>query len=168
MRSRRSIKFAILMCAIIFFACEKRQTEESDTMQLDRGDAALLRIAEDAQRTLPVFFKQLTRPEAEEHSFCVKYPFITDEGSGIGTEQMWITGIYFKNGLYHGTLAGAPLYVSGLKKGGAVTFNTGLITDWMYVRSGKIAGGYSIKYLLEKIPENRRSDEQRQILKMFE
>jgi uncharacterized protein YegJ (DUF2314 family) len=55
-----------------------------------------------------------------------------------------------------------------VNKGDTITIDTDKITDWMYVQDEKIIGGRSIKYLLEKIPENQRSDEQRKILLMFE
>jgi uncharacterized protein YegJ (DUF2314 family) len=37
----------------------------------------------------------------------------------------------------------------------------------MYTCGGKIIGGYSIKYLLENIPEDQLSEEQQKILDMF-
>ena len=128
----------------------------------------LLRIAENARETMPDFFRHLFRAAREEAKFCVKYPFKTDSGSGFSMEQLWLSDIRFKNGVYYGVLITSPLYIAGMKKGSEVIFSADEITDWMYTRNGKIVGGRSIKYLLEQIPQTRRSTEQRAILTMFE
>ena len=165
----------LLLGVILFISCEKQpapftpdRQAGTETVQMEQSDSELLRIAEDARRTLPVFFQHLTRAGAGENNFCIKHPFKADNGAGFVMEQVWLTGIYFKNGEYYGILAGAPMLISGMEKGDTRTFDIEAITDWMYVRNGKITGGRSIKYLLENIPENRRSDEQRKILQMFE
>jgi uncharacterized protein YegJ (DUF2314 family) len=82
-------------------------------------------------------------------------------------EQVWISGIAYKNGMYHGILVSSPKQLSGMRRGETVTFDADGITDWMYVRGNKIIGGYSIKYLLEKIPENQRSESELDLLQMF-
>jgi uncharacterized protein YegJ (DUF2314 family) len=134
-------------------------------MQMEQEDEEILQIAEDARDTLPGFFRHLIRPGTGEKQFCVKYPFAMDNNSGM--EQVWLTGIYFKNGKYHGVLANSPRQLSSIKKGDTVTFEADSITDWMYVRGDKIIGGYSIKYLLEKIPVNQRNDREHKLLQMF-
>jgi uncharacterized protein YegJ (DUF2314 family) len=134
-------------------------------MQVDQDDEEILQIAEDARNTLSGFFRHLNRPGAGEKQFCVKYPFPT--GNDNGMEQLWLTGIYFKNGKYYGILEGSPTHLNGMKKGDTVIFEADSITDWMYIRHDKIIGGYSIKYLIEKIPENQRSDREFKLLQMF-
>jgi uncharacterized protein YegJ (DUF2314 family) len=136
-------------------------------MQIGQTDKEIAQIAEDARNTLPGFFRQLTRADTKEEHFCIKYPFKADEGSGVNMEQVWLTGIHFKNGIYYGFLASAPRHLSGMKKGDKVMFDTDTVTDWMYVRGGRIIGGDSIKYLLKKIPEDQRSDEERELLRML-
>jgi len=164
-----------LFLGIIFlFSCQKSSNQPAPqgpakpiTMQADQTDKKILQIAEDARNTLPGFFRQLTRADAKEEYFCIKYPFKADDGSGVNMEQVWLTGIHFKNGIYYGFLASAPRYLNGMKKGDKVMFDTDTITDWMYVRGGRIIGGDSIKYLLEKIPEDQRSDRERELLRML-
>jgi uncharacterized protein YegJ (DUF2314 family) len=142
--------------------------ESSDpTLHLDRDDPELRRIAEDARETLPVFIRRLQSPLEGDGNFRIKYPFRADSGSVFGREQIWLEDIDFRDGAYHGTLANTPFHVSTLKAGDTVTFEIDGITDWMYTRHGKIAGGLSIRYLLDQIPEHERNDEQRAILAMF-
>ena len=164
----------LLTCVILFISCQKssdqptpQEPAKTITIQIGQTDKEIAQIAEDARNTLPGFFRQLTRADAKEEHFCIKYPFKADEGSGVNMEQVWLTGIHFKNGIYYGFLASAPRHLSGMKKGDKVMFDTDTVTDWMYVRGGRIIGGDSIKYLLRKIPEEQRSDEERELLRML-
>jgi uncharacterized protein YegJ (DUF2314 family) len=163
----------ILLCSIFFFSCEKISSifesgQKAETVQLDRAEEEITRIAEDARNTLSIFFRHVTGTGKGEHSFYVKYPFTVYDEGDVVTEQLWLSGIYFKNGAYYGKLANNPRYLHNMKAGDTVTFSADSVTDWMYIRNGKIIGGYSIKYLLEKIPEDRRSEEQRKMLQMFD
>ena len=158
----------LLLCTGLASCQRQAPPVKTVTARIDRADEEILRIAEEARNTLPGFFRQLGRADSSDGNFCVKYPFRADSGSGVIMEQVWLTGIHFKNGGYYGVLAGAPQHLNDMKKGDMVTFYADEISDWMYIRGGKIAGGRSIKYLLEQIPESRRSNEQRNILQMFE
>jgi len=163
----------IILCLLLFSSCEEQYYERSETIQLDQTEIELQRIAENARSTLSSFFRHLANynrrggTRAQEHSFFVKYNFAADEYNDIEMEQVWLTGIHFRNGNFYGRLVNSPHHLSGIKKGDTVIITIDLITDWMYIREGKIIGGYSIKYLLEKIPEEQRSEDQRELLKMF-
>ena len=164
----------LLLCVLFFQSCAKHpalpasQQVRAETVQTDQGDGEILRIAEDARRTLPIFFRHLTRAGAGDNSFCIKHPFRADDGSGVAMEQLWLTGVHFRNGEYYGILANTPVHIDGMKKGDTVIFDVETVTDWMYIRDGKIAGGLSIRYLLEKIPESQRSEQQWEMLLLFE
>ena len=156
-----------LLCAVLLFSCEKPSAPpEVTVMQVYQDDMEVVRIAEDARNTLPVFFRYLTRSGAGKDCY-VKYPFMADLDSGIDREQVWLTGIQFNNGSYWGVLTNVPQHLSAMKRGDKVMFDMEDITDWMYVRGGKIIGGESIKYLVEKIPENQRSEREWELLRMF-
>ena len=163
-----NIFLIFLIIGIAFFSCEKQgshiQTDKT-TLHMDQDDEELAQIAIQALDTLPDFFRRLLRPGKDENNFMVKYPFKADRYSGFNMEQLWLSNIRFKDGIYYGTVANTPFYVSAIKKGDTVTFNAGDITDWMYTSGDKIIGGHSIKHLLEQIPEH--SEEQQRIMEMF-
>jgi uncharacterized protein YegJ (DUF2314 family) len=145
-----------------------RNTEVPATFHMSQDDEELARIAQNAQNTLSLFFRHLLRPANGESNFRLKYSFRADLGSGFGMEQLWLSDIQFKNGVYYGVIANTPFYIATMKKGDTVAFNASEISDWAYIHDGKIIGGLSIKYLLEQIPEHERSEEQRAILTMFD
>jgi len=157
------------MCALLLLSCDKSPAPNaygrpSPTIEIEQSDEELAGIAENARRALPAFFRNLARPETGAGNFFVKYPLSSDDGS---VEQIWLGGIHFKDGVYYGVPANTTNLLNNVKKG-AIAFDSNAITDWMYTQNGKIIGGRSIKYLLEKIPEEDRGEEQRRILKMFE
>jgi uncharacterized protein YegJ (DUF2314 family) len=151
---------------MLFVFCDKNAADKpSPITEVEHSDKELEKIAENARRALPTFFRNLARPEAGADNFFVKYPLTTDDG---GIEQVWLGGIRVKDGVYYGRLANTSNLSGGRMKNKLITFDPDKITDWMYIQDGKIIGGRSIKYLLEKIPETQRSEDQRKILKMFD
>jgi uncharacterized protein YegJ (DUF2314 family) len=160
----------------LIFSCGERPPQfppdpviAADPTQHRAGDdAELARIAEAARDTLPVFLRRLQRPRAGDGNFRIKYPLAADPGSGFSREQVWLANIRFRDRRFSGVLVNTPYYVSGFSAGDSIIIDTEEITDWMFTRRGKITGGFSIKYLLEQIPEHERDEEQRRILEMFE
>jgi uncharacterized protein YegJ (DUF2314 family) len=162
------MKFIIVCVIILLSSCYKPATDVSPSpaIEIEHSDKEIERIAENARRALPTFFRNLTRPEAGANNFFVKYPLTADDGNS--TEQVWLGSIRVKDGICYGVLANATSLLNNKKKGGTIVIDTDKITDWMYIQDGKIIGGRSIKYLLEKIPEAQRSKDQKKILKMFD
>ena len=164
----------IIVCVIFLSSCNRPVRDvsrlSSPAIEVEQSDEEIERIAENAKRALPIFFRNLARPEKGANNFYVKYPLSSDDGNVEPKvrEQVWLGSIRFKDGLYYGSLANAARHAGGKKKGKAITFDPEAITDWMYIQDGKIVGGRSIKYLLEKIPEEKRNEEQRRILRMFD
>ena len=159
--------FFLVLCAALLTSCD-RPPAQAPTLQVEQADKELLEITQNAQRTLYIFFQHLNAPGAKEHDFYVKFPFSTDQSADADAEQVWLTGIRFKDGTYTGVLANEPAHIGGMSKGDTVVFGVDAITDWMFVKDGKIAGGRSIRYLLEKTPENERTESQRRLLQMFD
>jgi uncharacterized protein YegJ (DUF2314 family) len=158
----------LLQLLLPIFSCQKYSapiTTDKTTLHIDHGNEELANIAANARDTLPEFFRRLIRPAKNEKNFMVKYPFRADRGSGFAIEQLWLANIKYKDGVYYGVIVNAPYYLSALKKGDTVAFSIDDITDWMYTANGIIHGGFSIKYLLDQIPEH--NNEHKRIIQQF-
>ena len=57
------------------------------------------------------------------------------------------------NGTYSGHFANEPRDLPGKREGDQVQFAQGDISDWMFMRNGKIVGGETIKPLLKSMPK---------------
>jgi uncharacterized protein YegJ (DUF2314 family) len=161
------MKYIVICVIILLSSCNRFYQDTSrppsPTMEIGQNDQEIEKIADNARRSLSIFFRNLNRPENGAKNFYIKYPLSSDDN---GVEQVWLGGIRLKNNAYYGTLANTTSSPGGKKK--EIIIDTDKITDWMYIQDSKIIGGQSIKYLLEKIPEDQRSEDQRRILRMFE
>ena len=169
MRQHLCVFFLFLVLfSYSFFSCEKHAAHipsDKTTLHIDQGDEELTAIAKYARDTLPVFIRHMLRPAKGEDNFRVKYPFRANRGSGFSMEQLWLSDIMYKDGVYYGTVSNDPFYVDSLKKGDTIALNIEDITDWMYTSGEKIIGGRSIKYLLNQLSEHTK--EQQIIMKML-
>jgi uncharacterized protein YegJ (DUF2314 family) len=162
------VSLCILCCCLL--SCERgnSRTAESPTLHIGREDETLNQIAREARENFPDFIGTMQNPGPDEGNFRVKYPFTAEPGSAFNNEYVWLENIFFEDGRYYGTVANRPYYLGSLQKGDLAAFEEGAISDWMYIRTGKIIGGRSIKYLIEQIPEPDRDDESRALYRMFD
>jgi uncharacterized protein YegJ (DUF2314 family) len=162
---------ALFLLLLFLFSCGEKEPSfprADHTIHLDGADEELARIGEDARNTLALFIRHLNRPRRGEGNFRIKVPFPASASSGFNREQLWLGDITFKNGTYYGRVLNTPFYVTDLSRGDLVPFSMDDITDWMFTCRGKIAGGRSIKYLLELIPPAERDREQQAMLALFD
>lgn len=131
-------------------------------------DAVMNAIIEEARSTVDVFLERLRSPGRLDTAFQVKYPFPTDLGSEAGVEHIWLSDLSEEDGTWYGVVQNDPDYIRSMRYGMRVKFDIRKVSDWMIVSGGKIVGGKSIRYLIERIPEKERSEELRDILSMFD
>ncbi|GHU08370.1 hypothetical protein FACS1894151_04170 [Spirochaetia bacterium] len=143
------------------------QSADDRVLQIEAGDMELFRIAAQARESLSFFIRKMQNPAEGERDFQVKYPFPASADSGFESEYLWLKDIVFFDGTYYGTISAEPYYTNYHKKGERVPFALDDITDWMFVSGGRIIGGLSIKYLIEKIPEMERDARLNGLLERF-
>jgi uncharacterized protein YegJ (DUF2314 family) len=137
------------------------------TLRTESGEEELLAITRRARETLPDFISALEKPGPGEEGFRVKYPMPAGGESGVVEEHIWLGDIVFRNGEYHGTVVSRPYYIAPLSAGDRIKFSIEKISDWMYLRDGRIVGGESIKYLIERIGETERDEELAAFYELF-
>jgi uncharacterized protein YegJ (DUF2314 family) len=84
-------------------------------------------------------------------NYAVKAP-IEDGGE---TEHFWLTGVTFANDKFTGTINNEPGMVSNVEMGQEYTLGKTEISDWMYMRDGKMYGNYTMRPLLATMPEDQ-------------
>ncbi len=103
-----------------------------------------------ARGTLPTFWASYGAPAPAEtgHSLKVGLP------GRDRVEHIWVDDIKkLPNGSYSGRFANDPRDLPGKRAGDLVEFAQGDISDWMFMRNGKIVGGETIKPLLKSMPK---------------
>jgi uncharacterized protein YegJ (DUF2314 family) len=146
---------------------EAEELHEEFTIAVESADEELAEIAEEARRSIHDFIRTFQHPDPGKGEFCVKYGFDAEQGSGFDKEYLWLSEISFRDGFYFGKIMNIPRYISYFRQGDTVSFIIDDIADWMYQDNGKIVGGRSIKYLIEQIAEQDRSEELTRLYDQF-
>jgi uncharacterized protein YegJ (DUF2314 family) len=74
---------------------------------------------------------------------------ITDQND---TEHFWATDIARQDGKLMGTINNDPEIVASVKLGDRVEIQEADISDWLYMRDGKMLGNETLKPLLKSMP----------------
>jgi len=117
-------------------------------------DPKMLAAMEKARSTLDEFLAALNSPKTSQSGFAVKMP-IRDQKH---VEHMWISPVRYGDGQFTGVINNEPLDVKSVKLGDEWKVAKSEISDWMYVDSGKLVGGYTIRVLRDAMPANKRTD----------
>jgi len=103
-----------------------------------------------ARGTLPTFWASYESPKSSEAGHALKVRFHTRKGG----EHIWIAEVKkLPNGAYSGFFANEPRDLPGKRAGDKVEFAEADISDWMFMRNGKIVGGETIKPTLKSLPK---------------
>jgi uncharacterized protein YegJ (DUF2314 family) len=103
-----------------------------------------------ARATLPAFWASYEAAKASEagHSLKVRFPTRKNDG-----EHIWMAEVKkLAGGRYSGRFANQPRDLPGKQAGDLVEFTEADISDWMFMRNGKIVGGETIRVLLKSMP----------------
>ncbi|MEM8670882.1 MAG: DUF2314 domain-containing protein [Planctomycetota bacterium] len=81
--------------------------------------------------------------------YAVKAP-IEDNGE---VEHFWLVDISFKDGRFTGRIGNDPGIVTNVTMGQQYSLGKTEISDWMFMRDGKMHGNYTLRPLLATMPE---------------
>jgi uncharacterized protein YegJ (DUF2314 family) len=125
--------------------------DRSPVIDVRSVDAEMNAAIARGRATLPLFWASCDAPKPSEtgHSLKVRFPNSVNNG-----EHIWMADVKkIADGRYSGRFANAPRYLPGKRAGDVTEFREADISDWMFMRNGKIVGGETIKALLKSIPK---------------
>lgn len=125
-------------------ACSKRDM----VVNVADDDPQMLAAIAKARDTLPQFWTVLDKRDRGESGFSLKVK-ITDKR---GTEHFWATDIERRDGKTMGTINNDPNIVATVKLGDRIEIPEADISDWLYMRDGKMVGNETLKPLLKTMP----------------
>lgn len=121
---------------------------------VDAGDVAMNAAIAKARATLPQFWERYAKPGPGEESFGLK---VAISGGGH-IEHFWLIGIKRENGVLSGEINNDPNWVTTVKLGQRYVIPEKDISDWIYMRDGKIMGAYTMRALLDRMPPEQAAD----------
>ena len=69
------------------------------------------------------------------------------------TEHFWLKDLVYRKGKFEGVIDNDPGMVSNVKRGQKWSVEKSQISDWLFMRDGKMYGNYTIRPLLKAMPE---------------
>ena len=136
----------IAVCAVLLFI--RRSKSNDDTVGVESDDPEMTAAIAEARAMLPQYWQVLAHPEHGESDFSLKVR-ITD---GRTIEHFWAVDIEQKDGAIFGTIDNDPEVVRSVKQGDRIQISEDEITDWGYVRGGKMYGKYTLRAVLNRLP----------------
>lgn len=142
---KRLVLFLLLTASALY--------SEKDTFDISAADPEMNNAIKRARETLGSFWKHYRNPGKEEKDFLLKVKI--EDSNGV--EHFWCGNITIEGGTIYGDLWNHPEIVKSVKYGENIRIDAGSISDWMYYRSGRIIGGFTIRVLLKYLGDEERA-----------
>jgi uncharacterized protein YegJ (DUF2314 family) len=142
-KPRTALALVALLLALLP-ACSKKDK----VISVEDDDPAMTAAISEARQALPQFWQVFEKREHGEKDFALKVK-ITDKK---GTEHFWATNLERRDGKTMGTINNDPDIVASVKLGDRIQIPEVDITDWLYIRGGKMVGNRTIKPLFKQMP----------------
>ena len=131
---------------------ETAASSKSSYAKVWDNDKQMDRAVENAQRTLGFFMAALRAKKNGDTEFEIKKGFI----DGDKVEHLWIKRVTYDGKNFRGQIDNRPNEVSNVHLGERVTVAPQDVTDWMFLKDGKLIGGYTTRVLYARLsPEDK-------------
>jgi uncharacterized protein YegJ (DUF2314 family) len=138
----------ILSCALSLLAISSCSKQDK-VIGVKDDEPAMIAAISKARETLPLFWRAFDKQERGEKDFALKVR-ITDKH---GSEHFWATDIEHRDGKIKGIINNDPNIVTKVKMGDVIEIPEADITDWLYMREGKMVGNFTLKVLFKEMPK---------------
>ena len=151
-RFKRLALIALAAFAVVgVVAMDVGAKDRSPVIDVSSDSAEMNAAIAKARATLPMFWTSYEAPKPSETGHMLKVRFPTRRNAG---EHIWMAEVRkLGEGRYSGHFANAPRDLPGRQEGDLTEFKEADISDWMFMRNGKIVGGETIRPLLKSLPK---------------
>ena len=138
---------------ILFFvsisSCAKKQASQNPewTISVADDDIEMKAAFAKARATLPKFWNSFEHPINGEQDFSLKKEIVDRNGS----EYFWFTDIRRSNKKIFGLIGNEPERVKNVKYGQEIEIKEQEISDWTYMKKGKMYGNYTLRVLFKQM-----------------
>lgn len=148
----KSLMLALqLACASVLTAWSMAAVADDTVIHVPQDDAAMNEAIAKARSMLPHFWRVFAERGRGESDFALKLR-IEDEN---GVEHFWITDIKRIGGKVVGLVGNDAMTVRSVKFGDNVEVPEADISDWMYVREGKMVGNFTLRANFGRMPPDQ-------------
>ena len=140
----KPIALLLLANILVFAGCHSKP---ETLVEGGYDEAEMTAATQRALSEVDTFIDDLKSGQSED--YAVKAP--VEDGGEV--EHFWITDITFANGKFSGTIGNEPGVVSNVTLGQSYSLGKNEISDWMFMRDGKMHGNYTMRPLLATMPK---------------
>lgn len=115
--------------------------------QVADDDKAMDRAVGHAQRSLAFFMAAWRAKKPGDAMFEIKKGYV----DGDKVEHLWISHLTYDGKTFHGKINNRPLDVKNVRLGQRVTVVAGEVSDWMFLKNGKLIGGFTTRVLYARL-----------------
>jgi uncharacterized protein YegJ (DUF2314 family) len=120
--------------------------------QVSDGDKQMDQAVDRAQKSLGFFMAALRVKKDGDSVFEIKKAFV----DGDKVEHIWIREVTFDGKNFHGKVDNRPVDVNNVHMGERVMVAPVEVSDWMFLKDGKLIGGYTTRVLYARLsPEEK-------------
>lgn len=132
-------------------------------MEVKNKDKAIDGAVDHAHQTLGFFCAALKAKKPDTRGYEIKTAFI----DGDNVEHIWVNKVSWDGKEFHGRINNKPLGVSNVHLGQEVTVQPKNVSDWMFLKDGKLMGGFTTRVLYSRLsPEEKAQFEKQAEFKM--
>ena len=146
------MKKLILLVTVLIVGVIALKGAEDRVSQVDAADARMNSAIAHARKNLPHFWARLEKQARGESDFNLKVG-IEDKN---GVEHFWCSDVRREADQLSGVINNDPMIVKSVSNGQRVTFKEDQISDWLYMRVGKMIGNYTVRPLMSDMSNDER------------
>ena len=143
----KQTRAAIICTAFLWLLASCSKPSDDRVTSVSADDPEMNAAIANARSSLPKFWQIYEHPEHGETDFCLKVK-ITDKKS---VEHFWLVDIETNSQGIFGTINNDPEFVHDVKFGDRIRIPEPDISDWLYLRDGKMVGNYTVRALFKKM-----------------
>jgi uncharacterized protein YegJ (DUF2314 family) len=157
---KRALTVFLLVLALAAGQASRPAAAVENLVNVRNDDPEMAPAIAKARASLPTFWKEWEAPKAGEEGFALKVriPYAANDG-----EHFWLVEIQRAGARYSGIINNEPVYAKQVKAGQRYGFGDAEISDWLFMRNGKMVGNETMRPLLKQLPKEE-ADEYRQIM----
>ena len=140
---------ATVLALWLAVAATARAQEHSPVIDFSNGDPEMAAAQEKARAALPTFWKAFEHPGPGEEGFALK---VAVPVGGNNTEHIWMVDIQRQGGKITGVAGNVPRDATRMRPGERVEIQEDHISDWVFMRAGKIVGNETMRPALKRMP----------------
>lgn len=107
-----------------------------------KDDEYMTAAIQEAIRTFPFFLQAMQQPDSSLTDFAVKMKLANGDAN---SEHRWVSDLHMIGGQLFGVFKNDPLHAKVNESGDTLRVIRDDISDWMYIKNGKLQGGYTMK-----------------------